>query len=84
MFTKAIKPGGTSVDLFQIDLTSEDEKLAASEKAKKAKGENTTDRTEEVPWRVFFGHEWEGHSFRQLVILTPATCRAQFEAKRQR
>lgn len=25
----------------------------------------------EVPWKVFLGHSFEGHSFNELVILTP-------------
>jgi hypothetical protein len=24
-----------------------------------------------VPWKEFFGHEWEGHSFDEVMILVP-------------
>ncbi|KAK3709135.1 hypothetical protein LTR37_011114 [Vermiconidia calcicola] len=73
MVTKAIQPSVTSVDLYKIDLMSEDEKAAAV----KVTGIEKPDDKEEVPWKVFFGHEWEGHSFNELVILYPETTIGQ-------
>lgn len=70
MVTKNIKPGVTSVDLYKADLLSTDENLAAAKEAKVHEAE----ATEEVPWKVFFGHEWEGHSFGELTILVPESA----------
>jgi hypothetical protein len=67
MITKAIQPGCTSVDIYKIDLVPDAEKTAF-EKKLKAKGK------EEVPWKEFFGHEWEGHSFEELMILVPESA----------
>ncbi|KAK4540387.1 hypothetical protein LTR36_009244 [Oleoguttula mirabilis] len=73
MLTKAIEAGQTHVNLYKADLLTDAEKAAAPEPAKTIKSKATKAGTanEEVPWRVFLGHEWEGHSFQELVILTP-------------
>ncbi|KAK3714429.1 hypothetical protein LTR37_007735 [Vermiconidia calcicola] len=73
MMTKAIQPGVTSVDLYKIDLMSEDQKTAAA----KVTGLEKPGDKEEVPWKVVFRHEWEGHSFNELVILYPETTTGQ-------
>ncbi|KAK5112552.1 hypothetical protein LTR85_011244 [Meristemomyces frigidus] len=75
MVTKAIEVGQTHIDLYKADLLTEVQKSHVREAAKgskdrKAKAE-TSAGAEEIPWRVFLGHEWEGHSFEELVILTP-------------
>ena len=67
MFTKAIKPGCTSVDLYKMDLLPEAEKVAAAKEVEKLEAGGQV----EVPWKVFLGHEWEGHTFDELLILTP-------------
>ena len=67
MVTKAIQPGCTSVDIYKIDLVPEEQKTAF-EKKLKAKGQ------EEVPWKEFLGHAWEGHSFKEMTILVPESA----------
>jgi hypothetical protein len=67
MIAKAIKPGCTSVDIYKIDVVPEAEK-AAFEKKLKAKGE------EEVPWKEFLDHQWESHSFDEMMILVPESA----------
>jgi hypothetical protein len=64
MIKKAIKPGCTSVDIYKIDLVLDAEKAAFEEKL-------TARGKEEVPWKEFLGHAWEGHSFEELMILVP-------------
>lgn len=67
MVTKAIEPGQVQLDLYKADL-----KLTSTNSTPKPKTEPKVDEGgEEVPWHVFLGHEWEGHSFNELVILTP-------------
>ncbi|EME46235.1 hypothetical protein DOTSEDRAFT_22331 [Dothistroma septosporum NZE10] len=63
--SKRIKPGCTSIEIYQADLMTEEEKVAAA-KTKKPKGER-----EEVPWMVFLGHVFEGHAYEELIILVP-------------
>lgn len=64
MHTKTIQAGQTHIDLYKADLVPPQEQKRAAVEAK-------TDGREECPWRVFLGHGWEGHSFEELVILTP-------------
>ena len=62
MVKKAIKPGCTCVDIFKIDLVPEESKAAYAEQTK---------GVVEVPWKEFFGYEWAGHSFEEMIILVP-------------
>ncbi|KAK5698887.1 hypothetical protein LTR97_006536 [Elasticomyces elasticus] len=62
MLTKPIKAGQIQLDLYKVDLLTEDEKND------KALPEGVKNK-EDTPWRVFLGHEWEGHSFTELTIL---------------
>lgn len=80
MLSKAIEAGQTHIDLYKADLLTDADKVAsrnAADHAKKA----TKAAGEEVPWRVFLGHEWEGHSFEELVILTPDPSKAATAVK---
>lgn len=72
MLTKAIQAGQTHIDLYKVDLLTDDQKAAAVPvKAATNREAEIENVSEEVPWRVFLGYEWEGHSFEELVILTP-------------
>ena len=77
MITKAIKPGCTSVDIYKHDLVQEAEKAAIMEKAKRGDGT----KGEEVPWKEFFGHAFEGHSFDEVVLLVPENAVPKLEEK---
>ena len=77
MITKAITPGCTSVDIYKLDLVPEAEKAAFMEKAKReGKGKGG-----EVPWKEFFGHSWEGHSFDEVLLLVPESAVPKLEEK---
>ena len=78
MVTKAIEPGRTSVELYKIDLLDDANKLDAPQTVKDKVNENGE---AECPWEVFFGHEWEGHSFDELVVLVPEMPVSNVEAE---
>jgi len=76
MLTKPIEAGQTHIDLYKSDLLAEAQKAFRTDThTKMAKG------SEEVPWHVFLGHEWEGHSFEELVILTSDPTKAVPKSK---
>lgn len=73
MTQKSIKPGQTSVDIFKVDLMTDDEKSAhlKNTKAKDSSGNSKEKENQECPWKVFLGHEMVTHKYTQLTILTP-------------
>jgi hypothetical protein len=77
MITKAITPGCTSVDIYKHDPVPEADKAGFMEKAKR-EGEG---KGGEVPWKEFFGHTWEGHSFDEVVLLVPESAVPKLEGK---
>ncbi|KAK5129513.1 hypothetical protein LTR08_003204 [Meristemomyces frigidus] len=75
-----IKAGQTHIDLFKADLIADTQSTEAAKKANTTTTTTTNEICEEVPWRVFLGYEWVGHSFEELVILTPDPARSAAEA----
>ena len=75
MVTKPIKTGQVQVDIFKHDLVAD-----GTEAAKPKDDEVPKTKSEEVPWKTFLGHEWEGHSFTEIVILTPGPSIATLKA----
>lgn len=73
MVIKTINPGSTHIDIYKADLLRDHEKAEALTKAKSGATDKVGggEKIEEVPWKVFLGYQWEGHSFDELVILTP-------------
>ena len=79
MIRKPIKAGQTQVDLFKADLVANKQVTEDKKTAKSMISSVKNAQTSEVPWRLFFGHEWEGHSFEELTILTPDPAQAAAE-----
>ena len=77
MINKAIEAGQIRIDLYKADLLTDTEAIDASVSAKRPVTTTKDAKAgEEVPWRVFLGHEWAGHSFEELTVLTLDTTQA--------
>ena len=78
MINKAIEAGHVQIDLYEADLLADTHTIDAKGTAKKqVTTTKNAEISEKVPWRVFLGHEWAGHSFEELTTSLSTLLKAQ-------